>query len=424
MQVEENEQKLIRGVGLTGATTLNMIDMIGVGPFITMPLIIAAMGGPQASLGGIFGAILAICDGLVWAELGAAMPKAGGSYEYLQEIYGRAKLGRLFAFLFVWQLSFSAPLSIASGAVGLARYAGYIWPSLDISAAQHAWSATLPLQGSLELRAMINGGTLVAIGVVVMAVLLGYRRISVIGAVSKLLWVGVMGTITWVIVAGLLHFDSARAFDFPPGAFHLNSGFFLGLGAAMLVATYDYWGYYNVCFLGEEVKDPARNIPRALILSIVIVATIYIVMNASILGVVPWRELQSAANTDTRFYVVSTMMERLYGHWAGVLAAVLIMWTAFASVFSLLLGYSRVPYAAALDHNYFRVFARVHPRGRFPYVSLLALGMVAAAACFLRLQDIIAALVVIRIMLQFLLQTIGVMVLRVRHPVIPRPFRM
>ena len=170
--------------------------------------------------------------------------------------------------------------------------------------------------------------------------------------------------------------------------------------------------------------DRARNIPRALILSIVVVAVIYIVMNASILGVVPWRELQNAANTDTRFYVVSTMMERLYGHSAGVIAAVLIMWTAFASVFSLLLGYSRVPYAAALDHNYFRVFARVHPRGRFPYVSLLALGMVAAAACFLRLQDIIAALVVIRIMLQFLLQTIGVMVLRVRRPEMPRPFRM
>src|SRR5437762_600839 len=416
--------ELIRGISLPGAVSLNMIAMIGVGPFITMPLIIAAMGGPQAMLGWIFGAVFAICDGLVWAELGAAMPKAGGSYEYLQEIYGRGKLGRLFAFLFVWQLSFSAPLSIASGSVGLARYAGYIWPALDVSTSQHAWSAMIPLLGPLEIRAAINGGTLVAIGVVLVAVLLAYRRISVIGAVSKLLWVGVMGTITWVIVAGLLHFDSARAFDLPAGAFHLTGNFFLGLGAAMLVATYDYWGYYNVCFLGEEVKDPARNIPRALILSIVIVAAIYIVMNASILGVVPWRELQSAANTDTRFYVVSTMMERLYGHWAGVLAAVLIMWTAFASVFSLLLGYSRVPYAAALDHNYFRLFARVHPRGRFPYVSLLALGIVAAAACFLRLQDIIAALVVIRIMVQFLLQTVGVMVLRVRRPEMPRPFRM
>jgi amino acid transporter len=192
----------------------------------------------------------------------------------------------------------------------------------------------------------------------------------------------------------------------------------------MLVATYDYWGYYNVCFLGEEVKEPARSIPRALLYSIAAVAAIYIVMNISILGVIPWQELMQTANTDARFYVVSVFMQRIYGPWAGVLVAALIMWTAFASVFSLLLGYSRVPYAAALDGNYFRAFARVHPQGRFPYVSLLSLGAVAMLCCFLRLQDIIAALVVIRILVQFLLQTVGVIVLRVRRPDMPRPFRM
>src|SRR5947209_1786371 len=329
---------LVRGIGLGSATTLNMIDMIGVGPFITMPLIIGAMGGPQAMLGWIFGALFAICDGLVWAELGAAMPRAGGSYFYLQEIYGRQKLGRLLSFLFVWQLSFSAPLSIASGCVGLARYAGYLWPVLE-QGKQHTAAVHIPLLGPLTVSAVINQGTLVAMGACLVAMLLAYRRISAIGAVSKLLWVGVMATIAWVIVAGLSHFNASRAFDFPAGAFTLNSNFFLGLGAAMLVATYDYWGYYNVCFLGEEVRDPARNIPRALIISIVLVAAIYIVMNISILGVVPWRALQSAAQTNTRFYVVSTMMERLYGSWAGALAAALIMWTAFASVFSLLLGY-------------------------------------------------------------------------------------
>src|SRR5213593_4655409 len=103
------EHQLIRGVGLWGATTLNMIDMIGVGPFITIPLIIAAMGGPQAMLGWLLGALLVICDGLVWAELGAALPGSGGSYRYLAEIYGVRKLGRLMSFLFIWQLTFSAP---------------------------------------------------------------------------------------------------------------------------------------------------------------------------------------------------------------------------------------------------------------------------------------------------------------------------
>ncbi|HKD90345.1 MAG TPA: APC family permease [Terriglobales bacterium] len=419
----EASPRLVRGIGLGSATALNMIDMIGVGPFITMPLIIAAMGGPQAMLGWIFGALFAICDGLVWAELGAAMPRAGGSYFYLQEIYGPRKLGRLLSFLFVWQLSFSAPLSIASGCVGLARYAGYLWPGLE-RGTQHNVAINVPLLGPLAFSAVVDDATLVAIGACLVAILLTYRRISAIGTVSKLLWLGVMATIAWVIISGLSHFSPARAFDFPPGAFALDSNFFLGLGSAMLVATYDYWGYYNVCFLGEEVRDPARNIPRALILSILIVAALYLLMNISILGVIPWRELQSAAQTNSRFYVVSTLMERVYGHWAGALASILIMWTAFASVFSLLLGYSRVPYAAALDGNYFRVFARLHPRGHFPYVSVLALGGVAMAACFLRLDDIIAKLVVIRIMVQFLAQTVGVIVLRIRRPEMPRPFRM
>jgi len=255
-------------------------------------------------------------------------------------------------------------------------------------------------------------------------VLFLYRRITVIGRMSKVLWIVVMGTIGWIIAAGLTHFNSKLAFDFPPGAFSLSRGFFNGLGAAMLIGTYDYWGYYNVCFLGDEVKDPARNIPRALLLSILLVAGLYIVMNLSILAVVPWREMVAASKANSGLYVVSLFMERIYGDWAAKLVTALVMWTAFASVFSLMLGYSRVPYAAALDGNYFRALAKVHPEGRFPHVSLVALGVVAAMFCFLRLADVIAALVVIRILLQFLVQAIGVIVLRIRKPDMPRPFRM
>ncbi len=420
----ENDRELIRGVGLVNATALNMIDMIGVGPFITMPLIVSAMGGPQAMLGWILGAFFAMCDGLVWAELGAALPGSGGSYRYLKEIYGPKRLGRLLSFLFIWQLSFSAPLSIASGCIGLAQYGSYYWPALERTLAGRDFRLVLPLLGPLEARVVVSAGTLVAIAAVIAAVLLLYRKITVIGWISRLLWIGVIGTVLWIIFAGLTHFNAARAFTFPAGAFHLTHEFFLGLGAAMLVATYDYWGYYNICFLGGEVKDPGRTIPRALLLSIALVACLYVVMNISIVGVLPWQELQSAAHSGTRFYVASTFMERIYGPWAARVVTVLIMWTAFASVFSLLLGYSRVPYAAAVDGNYFRVFARVHPKGKFPHVSMLALGAVAIAACFLRLADIIAALVVIRIMIQFLFQTVGVIVLRVRRPDLPRPFRM
>jgi basic amino acid/polyamine antiporter, APA family len=418
-----SENKLVREVSLSGATVLNMIDMIGVGPFITIPLIIAAMGGPQAMLGWVVGAALAVCDGLVWAELGAAMPGSGGSYRYLKEIYG-PKFGRLFSFLFIWQLSFSAPLSIASGCIGLALYAGYIFPGLEASVGLRAISFNVPVLGTMQVQIPGSAGTAVAIGALGIALLLLYRRIGLVEKISKFLWLGVMGTIAWVIFAGLSHFNPQQAFDFPPNAFHLDHRFFTGLSAALLVATYDYWGYYNVCFFGDEVKDPARNIPRALLYSIAAVAAIYIVMNISILGVVPWRELEAAAHSGKQQYVISTMMERLYGHTAGVVAAILIMWTAFASVFSLLLGYSRVPYAAAVDGNYFRALAAVHPQHRIPHVSLLVLGGVAMLFCFFKLADVIAALVVIRIIVQFLVQIVGLMVLRATRPDAPRPFKM
>lgn len=411
------EEQLIRGVGLWGATTLNMIDMIGVGPFITIPLIIAAMGGPQAMLGWILGALLVVCDGLVWAELGAALPGSGGSYRYLAEIYGAQKLGRLMSFLFIWQLTFSAPLSIASGSIGLAQYATYIFPRLG-----QETKITLPVLGAVEINAIPVA--LVAIAAVAVAVFLLYRRITLIEQLSKFLWIGVMLTILWVIFAGVSHFDPKLAFDFPSGAFTLRPEFFTGLGAALLVSVYDYWGYYNVCFFGGEVKDPGRTIPRAVLLSILFVAIIYIVMNISILGVIPWREFAGTANTPAQRYVISSFMERLYGPKAGLLATALIMWTAFASVFSLLLGYSRVPFAAARDGNYFRIFAKVHPRHRFPYVSLLVMGGIATVFCFFRLADVIASLVVIRILVQFLAQIVGVIVLRFRRPDLPRPFRM
>ena len=415
--------ELVRGIGLREATTLNMIDMIGVGPFITLPLMIAAAGGPQAMLGWILGAIFALCDGLVWAELGAAMPEAGGSYYYLKEIYGPHSLGRLLSFLFIWQLSFSAPLSIASGCIGLAHYAGYLWPGLEHVFLAHAFHFPLPLIGVLEINALVTPATGVAIATAALVTFLLYRRITVLGKMAQFLWVGVALTIAWVIFAGLTHFRAARAFDFPPHAFTLSPAFFMGLGSAMLIATYDYWGYYNVCFLGGEMKDPGRTIPRAVLISIGAVAVIYLVMNVAVLGVMPWRELAAHSGEQNNF-IISVFMQQIYGSWAGHVVAVLIMWTAFASVFSLLLGYSRVPYAAALDGNYFRAFGRVDAKRNSPTISLLALGLVAMLFCFLRLADVIAALVVIRILLQFLVQAIGLIVLRRRRPEMPRPFRM
>lgn len=415
VQGPDEGPQLIRGVGLASATTLNMIDMIGVGPFITIPAIISAMNGPQAMLGWIFGAVLVMCDGLVWAELGAAMPRSGGPYGFLKEIYGPKRLGRMMSFLFIWQLTFSAPLSIASGCIGLSQYAGYIWPKLEVASDLHFGFGLL---GSFDVKQIAPAAALVAVGACLTAVFLLYRKITVIGRLAEFLWVGVIITVGWVVFAGVTHFDSNLAFTFPPDAFKLSPAFFTGLGSAMLIAVYDYWGYYNVCFFGGEVKEPGRTIPRAIIYSILAVSLIYIVMNISILGVMPWQKLAVSRKP------IADFMEQLYGRHAAIAASLLVIWTAFASVFSLLLGYSRVPYAAALDGNYFRIFSRVHKKHRFPHVSLLVLGSVAVVFCFFKLVDVIAALVVIRIMVQFLAQTIGVIVLRIRKPDMDRPFRM
>jgi APA family basic amino acid/polyamine antiporter len=396
---------LERKIGLGSAISLNMMNMIGVGPFITLPLVVIAMGGSQAVLGWLLGALIAICDGLVWAELGAAMPEAGGSYAFLREIYNREGAGRMISFLYIWQLGFSAPLSIASGCIGLAQYAAYLWPELN----------------SPVLGGHIRAVNLLAAATCIFAVILLYRNLSSIARTAWVLTGGVLLTIGAVIVAGATHFHPALLTP-SPGAFTLNLGFFEGLGAATLLATYDYWGYYSVCFLGGEVREPGRTIPRAILWSIVIVAALYLMMNISVLGVIPVAELSHAG--AAKLAVVAVLMERTFGPAAARGLALLVMWTAFASVFSLLLAYSRAPYAAAVDGNYFRIFARLHPRHKFPTVSLLALGAVATVFCFFTLAQVIAALVAIRILLQYVLQQIGVIALRIRRPELPRPFRI
>nr|WP_281383465.1 APC family permease [Granulicella aggregans] len=401
---------------------MNMLDMIGVGPFITMPLILAAMGGPQAMLGWILGAVLALCDGLVWAELGAALPEAGGTYHFLRMIYP-GKLGRVLAFLFLFQLCFSAPLSMASGAIGLGQYATYLLPGLARGGATRILHV-----GAYSAGVSVSWATAVAIAAVVLAVVLLYRNLARIQVISIAMGAVVMATIGWILVTGVLHANWHQAFALPPGAFHLTPAFFMGLGSAMLIATYDYWGYYNVTFLGGEVKDPARTVPRAILISIGLVAMLYLLMNVMVLAVVPWQTMLAQQDLDARRATISLFMEIAYGPVIGPLlgkvAALLIMFTAFAGIFSLLLGYSRIPYAAAKDGEFFKPFARLHPTRGFPYVSLLTLAGAAVVFCFFQLRDVIAALVVLRILLQFLIQHIGVIYLRKTQPELARPFRM
>jgi fructoselysine transporter len=390
-----SENKLIRGLGLKEATAINMIDMVGIGPFITIPFIIQAMNGPQCILAWLLGALLAFADGFVWAELGASMPRAGGSYVFLKEIYGPKKWGRLFSFLYIWQTSIQAPLVIASGSIGFAQYAGYLYP-LD------------------AIQQKVVSGSLV-----ILLTFLLYRKITDIGKISMLLWIGVIATMAWMIFGGLTHFDTALAFTYPEGAFDLSPVFWAGLGAASVKTVYSFLGYYNVCHLGSEIINPEKNIPRSIFISIAGITVLYLLMQISVLGVIPWKEAKDST------FIVSTFFERLYGRHAAMLATGLILWIAVASLFSVMLGYSRVPYAAAMDGNYFSIFSKVHPEKKIPHYSLLILGCVAFAFSLLfKLKEVITAIIVMRILVQFVGQSVGVIYLRKKNKGLHLPFKM
>ncbi len=399
-------QPLTRSLTLSQSISLNVANMVGIGPFITIPMFIAAMGGPHAAVAWIVAAVIVMCDGLVWSELGAALPGSGGSYHYLKEIYGGLfpRWGQIMPFLFIWQFLISGTLEMASGYAGTMPYVGYIFPNLESSLA--AWG--------------IPGGpnTIAAAACLVVTLLL-CRNIKTLGWMSIALCVGTFAALFAVIFAGLTHFNR-ELYTFPKDQFRWDNAGPLakGLGAAMTFAVYDYLGYYNICHLGDEVRDPARTIPRAVNRSIWIVAILYLTMNLSILGVIPWQEAMHSKN------IAADVMERVYGRPIAVAFTWLVIWAVVACMFSITLGYSRIPYAAARQGDFFSPFAWLHPRGRFPIVSLLTLGSLTAVCCYFPLQDVIDAAVAVRILIMFIGQTIGLHLLRKLRPDFPLPFRM
>ncbi|HEV8080946.1 MAG TPA: amino acid permease [Chitinophagaceae bacterium] len=376
-------ETLKRSLGLGHATAINMIDMVGIGPFITLPMVIGMMNGPYFLYAWLAGAALSIVDAMIWSELGAAFPKAGGSYNFLKEAYGKNNAGKLMSFLFVWQTMIQAPLVIASAAIGFAKYFSYLVPLNSFTSK------------------MVSGS------VVILIILLLYRKIEAIGKISILLWIGVIITMLWIIGGGIAHGNFLHPISQINDGLTIDYAFVTAIGFASVKTVYSYLGYYNVCHLGGEIKNPAKNIPRSMFLSIAGISILYLMMNISVVSVVPWHIAK-----DSEF-VVSVFIQQLMGSNAAKIATCLILWVAFASVFSATLGYSRIPYAAAIDGSFFTVFGKLHPTKNFPYISLLFLGAVAFIFSLLfRLGDVINAILAMRILIQFIGQGIGLLILR------------
>lgn len=401
-KIETQGPHLRRTLGLLNSTSINMSNMIGVGPFITVPILLSIMGGPQALLAWFTGAVLAIADGLVISELGAALPGSGGTYIFLRDSFNRESWGKLMAWLFAWEFLFFGPLEIASGTIGMTQYMSFLWKGL----ASHPW----------EMK-------LIAAGISVIVMISLYRKIHDVAKLMLVLWITTLATTGWVIVTGLMHMNYHLAFDFPPGAFHLNWAFLIGLGNGTIVVIYDYLGYYQICYLSDEVKSPERIIPFSIIISILAVTVIDFLLSYSFASVVPWREIVKPGS-QANLAVASVFMQRIYGHWAAVLLTGMILFTVFASVFALMLGYSRIPYAAARDGLFFSWFGALHPKGEFPHRSLILVGTLAAVASLFNLGDIITGLMVARILIEFVGHTVGLFVLRRTQPEVRLPFKM
>jgi len=387
-------------MGLLQATATNVISMVGVGPFLTIPFMVAAMNGPHVIYAWLAGLVLALADGLVYAQLGAALPGSGGGYLYLREAFKPFGLGRLMAFLFIFQTILIAPLSVAGGAVGFADYLQFVW------------TAMTPLQHNL-----------IAAAVCIVSTALLWRNIEGIGRLAVVMLVVVLVTVGWVIVVGLVKFSPAQAFAFPPEAFTFDRSLLMSVGAASVLAMYSYGGYNQVCNIGDEIQDPTRTIPRSIVLSTFLVAVLYILMTVVILGMIPWQEVRESRTIASAF-IAQTFSDPETGRIAGIVMTGLILFVAAASLYATILGYSRVPYAAARDGDFFKAFAHVHPKKHFPDISLVTIAIVSIPFCFFSLGQLVSWLIQVQVLLRFIWQCAAVMLLRRYRPDIPQPFTM
>jgi amino acid transporter len=414
---------LQRHFGLLHATALNVTMIVGAGVFITIPLMLTKLPGPYALLGWLVAGGLMIVDGLIWSELGAMMPGSGGSYLYLLECFGPRRWGRMMAFLFIWQFLISGPLEVATGLIAIAQFSNELSPNFAAFNQAWTWQWTLcQLAENEDLKITVGPDRLLGLLLGVLIVVLLYRRITILGRLTITFWLGVLGIMVWILVDGLLRFQWDVAFDFSGAASRWPDDFASGLGATMVLAMYSYFGYYNVCYIGDELRDPGRTIPRSILLSAVLVCVLFVGLHLAMMGTISWHSVP--ADPEKENYSLPAAFMKARGDWAVKLVTVLLIWSCFGAAFAALLGYSRIPYGAARYGHFFAALGKVHPRHHIPHVSLLLVGGLTLFWNFFSLQSVIDAMIVTRILEQFIGQIIGVMLLRRLQPERVRPYKM
>ncbi len=396
----EQKAGLARSLNLPQATVLNMIDMVGIGPFITLPIIMVAFPGKFSLLPWLVGAIVALSDGFVWGELGAAWPHAGGSYIFLQKLY-KGRFGHVLAFLYILQTTIHLPLVITSAAIGIVDYAGFI------------------------VHLGFWQGKLIMVGIVMIVVFLLYRKVVDASKIGIVFSVIVVGLLLWTIITGVVGFNSELFNENLRTSTALSNiqgmAFWFAIGHYTSKTIYAYLGYYNVCNLGSEIKDPTRNIPKSIIISIVGIAILYLLMQGAVAG-----SISPSLIVNENAPVISILFEQVYGKGMAEAATVVLLVVACSSLFALMLGYTRIIYAAAKDKMHFKIFAHLHPTRKFPDYALLIFGGLAIVFCliFRRPSVVFGFIVVTRIFIQFIPQAIGVIGLRIKKRTNELKFKM
>jgi amino acid transporter len=290
---------------------------------------------------------------------------------------------------------------MASAAIGFAEYLNYFVPLGDVTS-------------------KIVSGT-----VVILVIVLLYRKIEAIGKLSVIMWLAVIVIFAWIIGGGISHGKILEPLKHLNDNVVFNQLFFIALGQASVKTIYSFLGYYNVCHLGGEIVNPGKNIPRSMLISVVGITILYVAMNLSVTSVIPWNEAMNPSDAVHNKLIVSKFISIVSGEHAAGVATAIILVVAFASLFSATLGYSRVPYAAAADGSFFKIFARLHPTKNFPYVSLLFLGALGFIFSLLfKMKYAIDAILAMRIIVQFIAQAVGVVLLRKRNGSAHLPFKM
>lgn len=410
---------LRQGLGFWEATAINITQIVGAGVFATIPLILGALPGPYALLAWLVAGVLILADGMIWGELGAAMPAAGGSYHFLLNCFGATRWGRLMAFLFVWQILVSGPLEVGSGLVAAAQFSKTT--TLDFKEWDDTWTTVWEweIQDEKKIGITLAPSRFLGFGMGLVILFLLNRKIDDLGRISLFFLVGILGVIAWVLVGGAFRFDPQVALDTTITPSEMPTHFGLALGTGMGLAIYSYFGYYNICYLGGEVRNPARTIPLSILTSALVVVLLFSLVHLAIVGTIPWREAKTYESNIT-----AEFLTRIHGPWAGSLVSILLMGSCFASAFSGMLGYSRVPFAAAQQGHFFKWFDAIHPVHQIPHRSLFLIGFMVLFWSFFNLDMIITALIATRILEQFIAQTIGLMVWRSKHPGRALPWRM